>query len=157
MAYELGAEPDLDYATRMGEFAMLIYSIGAFTLLTTSRHKINIGLCVVAVLTGTFLPRLTVRDTRLLAHGEEDMDAEFTRLKETVQEWRADAARRGQPLKLPFMPFFLRNIWTGAMLFFALLTFMTLFVTKVWQVSDLCLFELEISLASFFRLLSSSV
>ena len=136
---------------------MLIYSIGAFTLLTTSRHKINIGLCVVAVLTGTFLPRLTVRDTRLLAHGEEDMDAEFTRLKATVQEWRADAARRGQPLKLPFMPFFLRNIWTGAMLFFALLTFMTLFVTKVWQVSDLCLFELEISLACFSRLLSSSV
>ena len=136
---------------------MLIYSIGAFTLLTTSRHKIDIGLCVVAVLTGTFLPRLTVRDTRLLAHGEEDMDTEFTRLKATVQEWRADAARRGQPLKLPFMPFFLRNIWTGAMLFFALLTFMTLFVTKVWQVSDLCLFELEISLACFFRLLSSSV
>lgn len=28
MAYELGAEPDIDYATRMGEFAMLIYSIG---------------------------------------------------------------------------------------------------------------------------------
>lgn len=28
MAAELGAEPDIDYATRMGEFAMTIYSIG---------------------------------------------------------------------------------------------------------------------------------
>ncbi|KAJ3554771.1 hypothetical protein NM688_g2936 [Phlebia brevispora] len=114
MAQELGAEPDLDYATRMGEFAMTIYSI-------------------VAVLTGTFLPRLTIRDARLLAHGDEDVDTEFARLKATVQEWRADAARQGRPLRLPFMPFFLRNIWTNAMLFFAFLTFMTFFVTKVWQ------------------------
>lgn len=60
---------------------------------------------------------------------------EFARLKATVQEWRAEAARQGAPLKLPFMPFFLRNIWTGAMLFFAFLTFMTFFVTKTWQVS----------------------
>ena len=28
MAYELGREPDHDIATRTGEFAMLIYSIG---------------------------------------------------------------------------------------------------------------------------------
>ena len=28
MAYELDAEPDLDYAARTGELAMTIYSIG---------------------------------------------------------------------------------------------------------------------------------
>ena len=37
------------------------------------------------------------------------------------------------PLKLPFMPFFLRNIWTGAMLLFAFITLSTFFITKVWQ------------------------
>jgi hypothetical protein len=30
MAHELGEEPDRDIATRTGEFAMLIYSIGMF-------------------------------------------------------------------------------------------------------------------------------
>ena len=70
----------------------------------------------------------------MLAHGDEDEDAEFSRLKATVREWRAEAVRQGAPLKLPFMPFFLRNIWTGAMLFFSMLTFATFFVTKVWQV-----------------------
>ncbi|KAI0347164.1 MFS general substrate transporter [Trametopsis cervina] len=115
MAYELGHEPDNELATRTGEFAMSIYS-------------------VVAVLAGTLLPRLTQRDARLLAHdGDEDEDIEFARLKATVQEWRAEAARKGEPLKLPFMPFFLRNIWTGAMLLFAAITLSTFFITKVWQ------------------------
>jgi hypothetical protein len=90
---------------------------------------------IVAVIAGALLPRLTQRDTRLLAHeGDEDEDAEFTRLRATVMEWRAEAARKGQPLKLPFMPFFLRNIWTGAMLLFAVITLSTFFITKVWQV-----------------------
>lgn len=94
-----------------------------------------IGLYPVAVLAGTLLPRLTQRDARLLAHdGDEDEDIEFARLKATVQEWRAEAARKGEPLKLPFMPFFLRNIWTGAMLLFAAITLSTFFITKVWQV-----------------------
>lgn len=105
--------------------------------------------CIVAVLTGMLLPRLTVRDTRLLAHGEEDVDTEFARLKSTVQEWRADAARRGRPLRLPVMPFFLRNIWTGAMLFFALLTFMTFFVTKVWQVGCTQFLTIPMTLTTF--------
>jgi solute carrier family 45, member 1/2/4 len=38
MAQELGHEPDNDLATRTGEFAMAIYSVGrymAFTLLNT--------------------------------------------------------------------------------------------------------------------------
>lgn len=115
MAAELGREPDNDVATRTGEFAMAIYS-------------------VVAVIAGTLLPRLSQRDSRLLAHeGDDDEDAEFARLKATVQQWRADAARQGKPLELPFMPFFLRNIWTGAMLLFSAITFSTFFITKVWQ------------------------
>lgn len=88
----------------------------------------------VAVIAGTLLPRLTSRDTRLLAHeGDEDENAEFARLRATVIEWRAEAAAKGCPLKLPFMPFFLRNIWTGAMLLFSLIMISTFFITKVWQ------------------------
>ncbi|KAH9938239.1 major facilitator superfamily domain-containing protein [Fomitopsis serialis] len=116
MAYELQTDPDKDTATRMGEFAMLIYSI-------------------VAVVAGATLPRLARRDTRLLAHegDDEDEDAELARLRATVMEWRSDAARKGQPLRLPWMPFFLRNIWSGAMILFAVITFSTFFITKVWQ------------------------
>ncbi|KAI9066740.1 MFS general substrate transporter [Trametes sanguinea] len=115
MAYELDREPDHDLATRTGAFAMLLYSI-------------------VAVAAGTLLPHLTRRDTRLLAHeGDEDEDAELARLRAQVREWRAEAARHGKPLRLPYMPFFLRNIWTGALLLFTFLTLMTFFVTKVWQ------------------------
>lgn len=91
----------------------------------------------VAVVAGATLPYLARRDTRLLAHeGDEDEDAELARLRNTVREWRAEAARRGRPLKLPLMPFFLRNIWTGAMVLFALITFSTFFISKVWQVSQ---------------------
>ncbi|OSD04159.1 MFS general substrate transporter [Trametes coccinea BRFM310] len=115
MAYELDREPDHDLATRTGAFAMLLYSI-------------------VAVAAGTLLPHLTRRDTRLLAHeGDEDEDAELSRLRAQVREWRAEAARHGKPLRLPYMPFFLRNIWTGALLLFTFLTLMTFFVTTVWQ------------------------
>ncbi|KAI0732995.1 major facilitator superfamily domain-containing protein [Fomitopsis betulina] len=116
MAYELQADPDKDTATRMGEFAMLIYSI-------------------VAVTAGATLPRLARRDTRLLAHEGDDLDedAELARLRTIVLEWRADAARKGQPIQLPWMPFFLRNIWSGAMVLFAIITFSTFFITKVWQ------------------------
>lgn len=90
---------------------------------------------IVAVAAGALLPHLARRDKRLLAHeGDEDQDAELSRLRTTVLQWRADAARKGQPLKLPLMPFFLRNIWTGAMLLFSLITFSTFFITKVWQV-----------------------
>ncbi|KAG6911218.1 hypothetical protein DXG01_003085 [Tephrocybe rancida] len=115
MAYELGREPDSDYATRTGEFAMLLYSI-------------------VGVATGVLLPHLASRDRRLLAHKEDvDEDAEITRLRQTVQQWRADAARQGKPLRLPIMPFLLRNIWTGALLLFSVLTFSTFFITTVFQ------------------------
>ena len=42
--------------------------------------------------------------------------------------------RKGKPLRLPIMPFLLRNIWMGAMLLFSLITASTFFITQVWQV-----------------------
>lgn len=63
-----------------------------------------------------------------------DEDAELTRLQQTVREWRVEAARQGKPLRLPIMPFLLRNIWTGALLLFTILTFSTFFITTVVQV-----------------------
>jgi len=115
MALELDREPDADFATRTGEFAMLLYSI-------------------VAVIAGTILPHLANRDRRLLAHKDDvDEDAELTRLKNTVRQWKAEAARKGRPLRLPMMPFLLRNIWTGALLWFTLLTFSTFFIKTVAQ------------------------
>lgn len=90
----------------------------------------------VAVIAGTLLPQLANRDRRLLEHeGDEEEDAELTRLRNTVREWRADAARKGRPVKLPTMPFMLRNIWTGALVLFSFLMFSTFFVKTVAQVS----------------------
>ncbi|KAJ8086780.1 hypothetical protein PM082_005605 [Marasmius tenuissimus] len=115
MAYELDKEPNPDRATRTGEFAMLLYSI-------------------VAVVAGTVLPHLANRDRRLMEHkGDEDEDAELTRLRNTVRQWKIEAAQRGRPLRLPVMPFLLRNIWTGALLMFSLLTFSTFFIKTVAQ------------------------
>lgn len=134
MAYEHNEEPDADVATRTGEFAMLIYSIGMFIYL----HHVYIGpntINVVAVIAGTILPHLAGRDRRLMAYkGDVDEDAELTRIRNTVREWRAEAVRRGRPLRLPVMPFLLRNIWTGALVLFSVLTFATFFVSTVLQV-----------------------
>jgi len=116
MAYEIGKEPDNDYATRTGEFALLIYSI-------------------VAVVAGTLLPHLARRNIHLLSHRDEDEDEENARLRKMVKDWKAEAARNGRPLRLPFMPFLLRNIWTGALLLFTLLTFSTFFIKTVLQAS----------------------
>ncbi|PCH41129.1 MFS general substrate transporter [Wolfiporia cocos MD-104 SS10] len=114
MAYELQQDPDQDIATRTGEFAMLIYSI-------------------VAVTAGATLPHLARRDSRLLPQEGEDEDTELARLRATVREWRAEAALKGRPMRLPWMPFLLRNIWSGAMVLFGAITFSTFFITKVWQ------------------------
>lgn len=96
---------------------------------------------LVSVVSGTLLPHLASRDRRLMTHkGDEDEDAEITRIRHTVREWRADAARKGEPLRLPVMPFLLRNIWTGALLLFTLLTFSTVFVNTVFEVRSLKLY-----------------
>lgn len=94
-------------------------------------------LLTVAVAAGTVLPYLARRDVRLLAQSDdedEDEDAELTRLRDTVRRWQVEAARKGKPLRLPIMPFLLRNIWMGAMLLFSFITASTFFITQVWQV-----------------------
>ncbi|KDR83615.1 hypothetical protein GALMADRAFT_235899 [Galerina marginata CBS 339.88] len=115
MAYEHKEEPDPELATRTGEFAMLIYSI-------------------VGVTAGTLLPYLATRDRRLMgAKTDVDGDAEISRLRATVRQWKVDAARRGKALHLPVMPFLLRNIWTAALIFFSFLTLSTFYISTVFQ------------------------
>lgn len=93
---------------------------------------------IVGVIAGTVIPHLAARDRRLLAHKNDvDQDAEINRLRETVRGWRVEAASQGKPLRLPVMPFLLRNIWTGALLFFSLLMFSTFFVKTVFQVTSI--------------------
>lgn len=90
---------------------------------------------VVAVMAGTLLPHLAGRDRRLMPYKSDvNEDAELTRLRNVVRVWRAEAARKGKPLRLPVMPFLLRNIWTGALLLFSILTFSTFFISTVAQV-----------------------
>ncbi|KZT42881.1 MFS general substrate transporter [Sistotremastrum suecicum HHB10207 ss-3] len=116
MAKEIDRDPDVDDATRAGEFAMFLYGI-------------------VAVLAGSLIPWLAGRDRRLLAHDaadDEDEDAEFVRIREMVRSWKSEAAREGRPLKLPTMPFMLRNIWTAALVLFAIIMFSTFFITTVF-------------------------
>lgn len=38
MSVELNKDPEVDDATRMGEFALMIHSIGASSLLTSNHH-----------------------------------------------------------------------------------------------------------------------
>lgn len=66
-----------------------------------------------------------------------DENAELSRIRATVRQWRVEAAQKGKPLQLPVMPFLLRNIWTGALVLFSLLTFSTFFISTVNQVSSL--------------------
>lgn len=90
---------------------------------------------LVGVVAGTILPHLANRDRRLLGRRDDvDEDTEISHLRETVRQWKIDAARQGKPLKLPRTPFLLRNIWTGALLLFSFLSFMTFFITTVTQV-----------------------
>ncbi|WVW79703.1 hypothetical protein I302_101673 [Kwoniella bestiolae CBS 10118] len=128
MTHELGHVPDTDTATRAGSLALLIYSF-------------------VAIIAGTLLPYLAARDRRLLKpvsekirdgelhadDSEDEDDIEMERIREMVREWKADAARQGRPLKLPTMPFMLRNIWTAGLLLFGILMGSTFFIKKVWQ------------------------
>ena len=59
------------------------------------------------------LPYLNQRDKRLLSDSaveDEDADVEVSRIREMVRQWKAEAARQGRKLRLPVMPFMLRNI-----------------------------------------------
>ena len=42
MAQELNAEPDIEYATRMGELAMTIYSVGMCTSIPLNTISANV-------------------------------------------------------------------------------------------------------------------
>ncbi|WVN90378.1 uncharacterized protein L203_105614 [Cryptococcus depauperatus CBS 7841] len=128
MAKELGHKPNIDSATRAGSLALLIYSF-------------------VAIIAGTLLPYLAARDRRLLKPNsarrqsdeletetsEDEEDIEMERIREMVQQWKAEAIREGRPLKLPTMPFMLRNIWTTGLVLFGILMSSTFFITTVWQ------------------------
>lgn len=116
MAQEIDAEPTVAEATRAGELALLLSS-------------------VVSVVVGTVLPYIAQRDQRLLSKGDldEDEDEEVSRIRALVRSWKAEAARMGRPLRLPPMPFMLRNIWTGGLLLFGCLMMSTFFVKTVWQ------------------------
>jgi solute carrier family 45, member 1/2/4 len=90
------------------------------------------------VVVGTVLPYLAQRDSRLLSNkiaddDNEDEDEEISRIRAMVRSWKAEAARMGRPLRLPAMPFMLRNVWTGGLLLFGLLMMSTFFVKTVWQ------------------------
>jgi solute carrier family 45 protein 1/2/4 len=99
MAKEKNAEPDPEYATRVGALSMLFNS-------------------VVAALAGTLLPYLSRRDTRLLRVQDEDEEEETTRLRNAIHEWRVDAAKKGEKMRLPTLPVLYRTIWIGALLLF---------------------------------------
>jgi solute carrier family 45 protein 1/2/4 len=133
MAYEMDREPDGEYATRMGERAMLLYSIGKYRCQVALLPVLTLH--AVGVVAGIVLPHLATRDRRILARYEnETQDEEMNYLRKLVREWRVDAASKNRPLRLPMMPFLLRNIWTGAMLLFSLLSFSTFFISTVFQV-----------------------
>jgi solute carrier family 45, member 1/2/4 len=66
----------------------------------------------------------------------DEPDDEIVQLRYIVRAWRIEAASKGKPLKLPRMPFMLRNIWTGALLLFSFLMLSTFFVTTVAHVSS---------------------
>ena len=127
MAREIGQEPDHELATRKGDFALLLFSIGRATYLPS--YVIS-NCFAVAVLAGSYLPTLARRDVRLLQIEEEP-----TQIQRRVKAWQEEALRRGKPLRLPKLPFTLRNIWSAAMLLFSVLTFSTFFVSTVTQVS----------------------
>lgn len=114
MAKEHGIDPDKDVATRAGERALFLHAITAAVF-------------------GWLLPLLTKRDRRLLVFEDDPRDQDLVQTRGMVRRWRAEARREGKTLRLPRMPFMLRNIWTAALLLFALLMGFALIVQTVWQ------------------------
>ena len=119
MAREKNAEPNSEYATRMGALSMLLNSI-------------------VAAMAGALLPYLSRRDNRLLRVQDEDEEEETIRLRNMIHEWRVEAAKKGKEMRLPTLPVLYRTIWIGALLLFTFLTTMTFFVkttmsVRIWK------------------------
>ena len=116
MAREKNAEPDPEYATRVGALSMLLNS-------------------VVATAAGAVLPYLSRRDTRLLRIQDEDEEEETIRLRELIYQWRDEATKKGKTMRLPTLPVLYRTIWIGALVLFTILTMSTFFVTSAIGVS----------------------
>ncbi|KAF9226586.1 MFS general substrate transporter [Gyrodon lividus] len=112
MAYQLGQEPDIEIATRTGEFAMLIYSI-------------------VAVIAGVILPYLARRDPRLFPEEGDDEQRHTQRLRLVLHRWREESLSTGKALRLPRQALLLRDIWTGAMLLFTVLMLSSFWISTV--------------------------
>lgn len=104
---------------------------------TTTLAKIHF-IHAVAIVAGTVLPWLNQLDQRLLTvdspvDDDDNEDEELARVRELVRRWKAEAAREGKPLKLPAMPFMLRNIWTASLALFALVMLATFWIRTVQQ------------------------
>lgn len=118
MAYQDKKDPDVDVATRVGNFALLMYSL-------------------VAVVAGSLLPELTKRDERLLEPDEhEDEEVEVARIQRTVMRWKAEARSRGKSLRLPRMPLTLRDVWSFALVLYGVISLCTFFIVTVTQVES---------------------
>jgi len=88
---------------------------------------------IVAVCAGALLPRLAHRDAQLLGEDGDEEETELERLRQVVRQWEVEATHKGQHLRLPRMPLFLRDIWMGALFLFSIITFSTFFISTVWQ------------------------
>lgn len=106
---------------------MLCFCTSSSTANTTEKKKKkNQKKKTVAIIAGTLLPYLAARDRRLLKptseklrdgeieienEDEEDEEhVEMERIREMVQQWKAEAAREGRPLKLPTSKVFGHNL-----------------------------------------------
>ncbi len=148
MAMEIDSEPTVADATRAGYVALLVFSIGKRPPLEPAFDSLPSAVSVTA---GTVLPYLAARDSRLLRQrldsdgdgdgdvddDDVDEDEEISRIRAMVRSWKAEASRMGKPLRLPAMPFMLRNIWTIGLLLFGILMSCTVFVKTVWQVGSI--------------------
>jgi solute carrier family 45 protein 1/2/4 len=85
----------------------------------------------VAVIAGIILPYLARRDPRLLPGEGDDEQAHIQRLRLHLHQWREEALASGKAVQLPWRPVLLRDIWTGAMVFFTILMFSSFSISTV--------------------------
>lgn len=84
-----------------------------------------------AVIAGVVLPYLARRDPRLLPEEGDDEQAHIQRLRHNLHQWREEALASGKSVQLPRRPLLLRDIWTGAMVFFTVLMFSSFSISTV--------------------------
>lgn len=131
MAYQLGQEPDIELATRTGEFAMLLYSIGMFLYALFMLQFGQTAPPIVAVIAGVGLPYLSRRDPSLLPEEGDDEQTHIQRLRLTLHQWREEALASGKSVRFPRRPILLRDIWMGAMVLFTILMLSSFWISTV--------------------------